>query len=81
MKSIHMRESLVPQVHMDVTRPLVFHKTTCGMCSVSHLLLPSSMAATDQLLDLSLQQDTMHLYHIHTKEEAPGMFPKIYKEI
>lgn len=76
-----MRESLFPQVHMDVTRPLMFHKATCGMRRVSHLLLPSSMAATDQLLDLSLQQDTMHPYHIHTKVEARGMFPKNYKEI
>lgn len=57
---IFLRECMFPQVHMDVIRPqvhpLTLHKATCGTHRISHhLLQPSSMAATDLLLDPLLQ--------------------------
>ncbi|XP_071316902.1 uncharacterized protein [Trachinotus anak] len=66
------------QVLMDVTRPqvccLVPHKATSGTDRVSHnLLSPGSVKTADLLLDLPLQQEPMHLCHIHTKLEAQGL--------
>lgn len=63
---------------MGVTRPqvplLVSLKVNSGTDKATHRLLqPSSMAATDLLLDLPLQLEPMDPYLIHTKLKRKGV--------